>query len=222
MKIASTLLIALAIASVSNARPGRSLGIKAGPHISVIRYSVKGDFGDDEVRRFDYQTTPSGTIFLDLSFSKNITHSFLMNYYQNSGKEQVAIPFLFFSRASRTINLQYLGLGYNFKATLPIEKFTPYLAGGFSFDFLLDYEWKGVLELGGEGFYLIERDDIDKFSAQAIICIGTEYKLEKVALLMEYGFSYNIIPFYTWENSNVEYRYTSYGHTIHFGVKIPF
>ncbi|MBN1600721.1 MAG: hypothetical protein JW915_03885 [Chitinispirillaceae bacterium] len=71
--ITSILLVTLAVISIADAKPQRSLGIKAGPHFSVIRYSVKGDFGDDEVRRFDYQTAPSGTIFLDLSFSKNIT-----------------------------------------------------------------------------------------------------------------------------------------------------
>jgi hypothetical protein len=224
MRVFLIVLFVLSTVTMAEARPKRSLGIKTGPHFSTIRYSVEND-EDTDVHTFDYETTPSIAFFLDLQFNKNITHSFLMHYYQNYGSESVSIPLLFYARASRSIKLQYIGGGYNFKATLPVEKFIPYFAAGISFDFLMDNEIHGALGIGGENVYNdTEDDEIDKFTAQAIILMGVEYNLEKVSLLLEYGFSYNLIPFYTWENDNktVKYSYTSFGHTISFGVKIPF
>jgi hypothetical protein len=103
-----------------------------------------------------------------------------------------------------------------------VQRFTPYFACGVSFDILTDYD---IVNTFMANLYRIyDNEDIDHFTARAIICLGAEYNLDKISLLLEYGFSYNLIPFYTWKNrdESFRYNYTCYGHSINLGVKVPF
>jgi hypothetical protein len=223
MKIFYSFLIVLnAIAvSFSAQQQKKSFGIKFGPYFSTIRYSVKSD-NDNQIHTFDTKANPSVSFNLYLPQTKTIVHSLALHYYQNSGKEYLSNSWLSLSSFSRTIKLQYLGMGYNFKANLPIEPVIPYFIGGITFDFLTNYEWKG--NFGNDEIYRIDDEDINHFTARAILGGGVEYSFDRVSVLLEYCFSYNLIPFYSWksDNGSTRYNYTAYGSTFNFGVKIPF
>lgn len=217
MKLFYSILIVLStiVVSFSAQQQKKSLGIKIGPYFSTIRYYEKSN-NDSKTSTFETGTSPAVSFFLDLPFNKTITHSFAMSYYQNRGEETNSL--LFFSR-TRTVALQYLGMGYTFKANAQFERFTPYLAAGITFDFLVSYSQDGFNDL-----YQIKEDDVDHFTARAILGGGVEYNFDRVSVLLEYGFSYNLIPFYSYKNDDIplKYNYTAYGSTLSFGVKIPF
>lgn len=202
-------------ATFSAQQQKKSLGIKIGPYFSTIRYYEKTDDNSD-IHTFETGTSPAISFYLDLPHNKTITHSFAMSYYQNRGEEENS---LFIFTRSRTVALQYLGLGYTFKANAHFDRITPYLAAGISFDFLVNYDQDGYNDL-----YQIKKDDVDPFTARAILGGGVEYSFDRFAILMEYGFSYNLIPFYSWKSNDdsFRYNYTAYGSILSFGVKLPF
>ncbi|HEX2959543.1 MAG TPA: hypothetical protein VHO70_22095 [Chitinispirillaceae bacterium] len=224
MKVFYPLLIILSVITVSfsDQQQKKSLGIKIGPYFSTIRYFVKDD-GDKETHTFETKTSPSVSFCFELPQNRTIVHSFALNYYKNSGKETISIPFY---SQSYTVSLQYLGLGYNFKANAHFDRITPYFLGGLMFDFLVSFDRDGYYSPFNpvNKIYPIDDDDVDPFTARAILGGGVEYNFDRVSVLLEYGFSYNLIPFYSWKNDDesVRYNYTAYGSTLSFGVKIPF
>ncbi len=217
MKFFNAIVIVLSFIAVSHSaqQQKKSLGIKIGPYFSTIRYYVKAN-DDSETHTFETGTSPALSFYIDLPHNKAITHSFAVSYYQNRGEE---VNTIFIISRSRTVSLQYLGLGYTFKANAHFDRVTPYLAAGISFDFLVNYDQDGFNDI-----YQIKKDDVDPFTARAILGGGVEYSFDRVSVLMEYGFSYNLIPFYSWKNKDetLRYNYTAYGSTLSFGVKIPF
>jgi hypothetical protein len=217
MKIFYSIVIVLTFIAVSFSaqQQKKSLGIKIGPYFSTIRYYAKTD-NDSKTTTFETGTSPAVSFYLDLPHNKTITHSFALSYYQNRGEETNSV---FFLSRTRTIALQYLGMGYTFKANAQFERFTPFLAAGLTFDFLLNYNREGFNDV-----FAIQEDDVDHFSARFILGGGVEYSFDRVSILMEYGFSYNLIPFYSYKNDDLplKYNYTAYGSTLSFGVKIPF
>jgi hypothetical protein len=215
MRIVLIFLSILNIAIIVNANPKRSLGLKIGPYISTIRYFEKSDNNGSSTHSFEPKSNLTTSFFLDLPQNNTIVHSFLLNYYQSSGEESNYL-------SSQSISLRYIGLAYNFKAIVNVQRFTPYFACGVSFDILTDYDIVNTFLVNLYRVY--NDDDIDHFTARAIICLGTEYNLDKISLLLEYGFSYNLIPFLTWKNhdESFRYNYTCYGHSINFGIKVPF
>jgi hypothetical protein len=223
MKYFYSLLIVFSTIFVSHSaqHQKKSIGIKIGPYFSTIRYSVKSD-NNQEIHTFDTKANPSVSFNLDLPQNRTIVHSLSFHYYQNSGKEILSNSWLLFSSVSRSISLQYLGMGYTFKANLPLDPVTPYFIGGITFDFLVDYEWKG--NLGNNEIYQIDDDEINHFTARTILGGGVEYSFDRVSVLLEYGFSYNLVPFYSYksDNESIKYNYTAYGSIVSFGVKIPF
>jgi hypothetical protein len=223
MRIFYSFLIVLnAIAvSFSAQQSQKSFGIKLGPYFSTIRYSVKSD-NDKEIHTFDTKANPSVSFNLDLPQNKTIVHSLALHYYQNSGKEYLSNSWLSLGSFSRTITLQYLGMGYTFKANLPLDPVTPYFIGSITLDFLVDYEWKG--NIGNNEIYQINDDEINHFTSRTILGGGAEYSFDRVSVLLEYGFSYNLIPFYSLksDDGSTRYNYTAYGSIISFGIKIPF
>jgi hypothetical protein len=217
MKFFYAIVIVLSFIAVSfsGQQQKKSLGIKIGPYFSTIRYYVKSN-DESETYTFETGTSPAVSFYLDLPHNKTITHSFAMSYYQNRGEEENSL--FIFSR-TRSVALQYLGMGYTFKANAQLDRITPYLAAGITFDILVNYDQDGFNDV-----YQIKKDDVDPFTARAILGGGVEYSFDKVSVLIEYNFSYNLIPFYSWKNDNetLRYNYTVYGSIFSFGAKIPF
>ena len=209
MKIKFTILIVI-IYALSVFANENIIGIKGG----LSLYQTNQYFGQGVNSYniyFGLRTGASVTIFEEIAENKYLYHGLQLSYYQAGGE----------SHDNYNIVINYIGLGYNFIFKYPLKQFNPYLSAGISVDYLINKkEYSNY-----NGIYTVidppNSEVIQKVNLRPIISIGTEYDLNKFKLLIEYVFSYNLLP-YIKNDPNFtlfDLKYMTNGHIFNVGIK---
>ncbi|MDP4103305.1 MAG: outer membrane beta-barrel protein [Bacillota bacterium] len=211
-----TLIISIAIAT-SYAYIG--IGVKGG--LSLYRVS---DNSFDLYNEF--RPASDFSIFCELGSHKFLSHNIMLTYYQAGGKttnqitDQNGDP----TGSDWWIaeKLDYIGIGYGLNFKMQLLRILPYLSAGVSLDYLVRSKEemgsdKTVDEIEG-----IDYSKLKKFNIRPFLVGGLEYKISRIAILTEYTFSYNVLPFYVEEKTTTfnESKYKTFGHFINLGCKL--
>jgi hypothetical protein len=215
-------IIAIAMMISSN-YAGVAIGIKGGLSLYEARLTY-GSEGETFSNYFGLRIGPSATLFGEIEQNKNLFHNLQLNYYQAGGKGSVDIVNelgVTTGKGWHDLALNYIGLGYNFIYKKPISNIAPYASIGLSVDYLANIKerinWNGSTE----NVNSFEGAKLNRINLRPLISTGLEYKLSRISLLLDYTFSYNLLPFYqhSVDAMNIGANHTTDGHIINIGCK---
>jgi hypothetical protein len=198
-----------------------------------IGIGVKGGislFRSDDNRDLDFfdEYLLASNVSLSGEFDINciLAHDVMLTYFQAGGKttmHQVGADFnLTESDVTANEKLDYLGIGYGLKLKVPMGKIIPYIVAGGSLDFLLHSKEELQFGQSVEEVHQFDESEYKKINVRPFISAGVEYKIFRIAIIGEYTFSYNLLPYYEHEKdqTNSGIKYTTYGHFVNLGCKV--
>jgi hypothetical protein len=218
--------IAVAMAISSNFAD-IAIGIKGGLSLYEARFTYEPE-GQMTSEYFGLRIGPNVSVFGEIAQNRNLFHSVQLSYYQAGGKASIEYTTALDGNVQKTggtawhdFAINYVGLGYNFIYKFPISALIPYASIGASADYLINIKerinWKGPIE----ELHSFDNVTLNRANVRPLISTGIEYKLSKVSLLLEYTFSYNLLPFYQHSagETNLGVKHTTSGHLINIGCK---
>jgi hypothetical protein len=199
-----------------------SIGIKGGISLYQARITYSPD-SEPTSQYLEYKSNVNSNLYFEYLQNNNISHSLNLIFYQAGGKLKLDEynNGQFVGHFWSTIVLNYLSIGYSPIFKIPVKKFIPYLSPGLSIDYLIGKDEYWIIHNNKEYFNGIDIDDFNRMNYRLIISSGIEYGINKIGILCEYAFSYNLLPFISKSKNaeNIGIEYTTNGHLINIGMK---
>jgi len=221
MKVRFSIVVLIMVVSSNYA--GIDLGIKGGLSLYEAR-SEYGQGGQTTSIYYGYRIGPSVTVFGEIEQNKNLFHSVQINYYQAGGKAKTDITNEFGTITGKgwdDLAINYIGLGYNFGYKLPLSVVVPYASIGFSADYLINIQDHLIYNGKTVNFNSYDGYTLNRINIRPLISAGIQYQLSGITLLLEYVFSYNLLPFYQHavDAESIGAKHTTSGNMINIGCK---
>jgi len=195
------------------------IGVKGGLSLFKAQDNRSLDFYNE------FGTAPDISAFCEIKANKFLFHNILLSYYQAGGKSTIAIADLIMNATGSEYwiaqKLDYIGIGYGLEFKGRLLNILPYLTAGISLDYLVHTKE----EIGSDNdvveTHTFEDSKFKKFNVRPFLTGGLEYKIFRIAILAEYTFSYNVLPYYVQEktSSNDGIKYKTFGQFINLGCK---
>lgn len=222
MKI-KLLILTVAIA-LSAGYSNIGIGVKGGLSLFKAQNDRDFDFYNE------YHPAPDISLFCDIPANKFLFHNFMLTWYQAGGKTTIqGMGIDIFGAPIPTGNelwdvekLDYIGIGYGLEFKVKLLNLLPYLSAGVSLDYLVNTKEEMGSGKTVEEIHAFYDSKFSKFNVRPFLSGGLEYKISRIAILAEYTFSYNVLPYYIQEKTAINdgIKYKTFGHFINLGCKL--
>ena len=195
-----------------------SIGVKGGLSLYKVEDNRSFDFYNE------FRLAPDASVFCELGVNKFLFHNIMLTYYQAGGKSTIQGTDLSGNATSEWwINekLNYIGIGYDLELKGRFLNILPYFSVGVSLDYLVNSKEEMSSGKTIEEVHSFDDSRFKKFNVRPFFVGGLEYKISRIAILAEYTFSYNFLPFYVQEKTTTSdgIKYKTFGQFINFGCK---
>lgn len=215
----STLIVITIALAFTTGYTDIGIGVKGG--LSLFKAHDNQSFNAFD----EFRTAPDFSAFCELGINKFLFHNIQFTYYQAGGKSTVQVYDVLGNPGEEgwyAIKLDYIGIGYGLEFKVQLLNILPYITAGVSLDYLVHEKEEMTFGKTIEECHFFDNSGLKKFNVRPFLTGGLEYKIFRIAILAEYTFSYNVLPYYEHEKSatNMGIKYKTFGHFINLGCKI--
>jgi hypothetical protein len=195
------------------------IGVKGGLSLYKSQNDRSLDFYND------FRPAADIMVFCELGANKFLFHNIQLSYYQSGGKSSYQSTDIYGDATGNklrdAIKLDYIGIGYGLEFKTRLLNILPYLSAGVSLDYLVNTKEefgpdKSVVEI-----HTLDDSKFKKFNVRPFLTGGLEYKISRIAILAEYTFSYNVLPYYVQKKTatNDGIKYKTFGQFFNLGCR---